>query len=183
MQEFTLSLAQELFQSTEDYPVDFDLAYKWLGYTRKDNALQTLKDNFEKNVDYILLPKEGNGESQGFGARPSDIYRLTVGCLKEMGMLAKTDKGKQIRRYFLECEKLAKQSYENGLDPEIENLKKQINILENKLLLQSMMFEKELTKKEPKIFFKSDPAKDVDRPDSIPTIILEFMEMLENDMK
>lgn len=42
------------------------------------------------------------------GGRPSHFYVLTVNCFKELGMLAKTRQGKQVRQYFLECERIAK---------------------------------------------------------------------------
>lgn len=34
---------------------------------------------------------------------------LTVECFKSLGMMAGTEKGKAIRKYFLECERIAKQ--------------------------------------------------------------------------
>lgn len=37
-----------------------------------------------------------------------DIH-LTANCLKEMGMMAGTEKGKEIRKYFLQCEKKLKE--------------------------------------------------------------------------
>lgn len=71
------------------------------------------------------------------GGRPSRLYMLTIDCFKEMGMLAKTEKGKEIRRYFLECEKLAKTQQPaitvemfNVLLTEVQRQNQQLEVLE-----------------------------------------------------
>jgi phage anti-repressor protein len=101
---FTIELARRLIHSDEQFPVDFDLAWQWLGYTRKDSALDTLKTNFVEGVEF-----SGTNRETPQGGRPSRLYSLTVNCFKELAMLAKTQKGKQVRQYFLECERIAKQ--------------------------------------------------------------------------
>jgi phage anti-repressor protein len=110
---FSIETAQSLFDSDEQYPVDFDFAWLWLGYTRKDTALDMLKNNFEENIDFIqtriFRQMEVNSTQQGSRGRVPDSYWLSVDCLKSMGMMAKTEKGKEVRKYFLQCEKLAKE--------------------------------------------------------------------------
>jgi hypothetical protein len=39
-------------QSIDPYPVDFDDAWQWVGYTRKDHALEMLNANFEEGTDF-----------------------------------------------------------------------------------------------------------------------------------
>ncbi len=101
--DFNIELAQELLESSDAFPVPLDRAWVWLGYSRKDKAVDTLKSYFEEGVDFST--ERGKSPT---GGRPSDSYHLTTNCLKEFGMIAKTEQGKLIRRYFLECEKLAK---------------------------------------------------------------------------
>jgi phage anti-repressor protein len=92
-------------RSTERYPVDFDQAWQWIGYTRKDNALHVLKENFEKNTDYHLLNnKEMVKRPQGGGPQPI-LYFLTIDCFKAFCMMAGTEKGKEVRKYYLQIEK------------------------------------------------------------------------------
>jgi phage anti-repressor protein len=47
---------------------------------------------------YSVLSKKGKG-------RPSMEYQLTLDMAKELSMIERNDKGKQARRYFIECEK------------------------------------------------------------------------------
>lgn len=100
---FSQDLALDLYSSKESHPIDFDDAWQWLGYARKDVALKALKSNFEEGVDFSTQKRKTPS-----GGRPSDYTSLTVDCLKAFGMMAGTSQGKQIRKYFLECERLVK---------------------------------------------------------------------------
>lgn len=102
--EFTKETAIQLLrmQETIDFPVDFDEAYQWLGYTRKDNAKDTfLELGFLEGVDFSSFSRKSSG------GRPAESFKLTVDCFKKWGMRAGTEKGDQIRLYFLECERIA----------------------------------------------------------------------------
>ncbi|MEH1808472.1 hypothetical protein [Nostoc sp.] len=117
--EFTLELAQQLHDSNQI--VDFEWAWQVLGYSTKGNAKRMLTGYFEQDFDYFVqLPEESpeslpyelfiiNDKNSKTG-RPAEKIYLTVECFKEMGMLSKSEEGKQIRKYFLECEAIAKQS-------------------------------------------------------------------------
>lgn len=59
---------------------------------------------FENGVDFILL-KNGEKVSK---SNPID-YALSLDCGKEISMLQRTEKGKQARQYFIQCEKAALQ--------------------------------------------------------------------------
>lgn len=50
--DFSIELAQDLLDSSEEFPVSLDDAWVWLGYSRKDKALDTLKSYFETGVDF-----------------------------------------------------------------------------------------------------------------------------------
>jgi phage anti-repressor protein len=107
MNDFSKDLALSLLESAEEYPVDFDDAWQWLGYATKQKAQKKLEQNFEEGSDYLT-----KGLKRSTGGRPGELILLTVDCFKSLGMTAGTEQGKQIRKYFLECEKIAKQKSE-----------------------------------------------------------------------
>lgn len=109
MNNFSKELAITLLDSDQEFPVDFDNAWQWLGYATKQKAEKKLKQNFEEGVDFNLnqtVKVQTEGARQV--SRPYTEIMLTVDCFKSLGMTAGTEQGKQIRKYFLECERIAK---------------------------------------------------------------------------
>ena len=106
----TKDLVQSFINSGDRFPVDFDNAWQWLGYSTKQKAKNRLIDNFESGIDYTINLKvkrvEGN---RGGGSVRYEEIRLTVDCFKELGMLAGTEQGKLVRKYYLECERIVKE--------------------------------------------------------------------------
>ena len=85
-------------QSGEAYPVDFDQAWQWIGYSRKDHAKTALLSSFADGVDF----SREFGKSSG--GRPSEEIRMSKNCFKQFCMMARTDKGREVRQYFIQCE-------------------------------------------------------------------------------
>ena len=101
--QLSLEVVRLLIESTEDFPVDLDDAWKWLEFKSKRTAKELLVDAFEEGLDFLRdLPK-------ATGGRPSEVFILTVDCFKSLGMMAGTPKGKEIRKYFLDCERQVKE--------------------------------------------------------------------------
>ncbi|EJQ3734187.1 antA/AntB antirepressor family protein [Escherichia coli] len=59
---------------------------------------------FVENQDYILVSPNREIKGRG-GDRRSKDYHLTLDTTKETAMVERNEKGRQIRRYFIECEK------------------------------------------------------------------------------
>ena len=94
---FSKELAQELIESGAEFPVDFELAWQWLGYSRKDVAARKLKQ-FKEGRDFRKLVEIS-------ATKPTQRFWLTIECFKSLGMMAQTEQGDKVRNYFLECEK------------------------------------------------------------------------------
>lgn len=92
------------YHPTNDYPIDLDDIYKVVGFANKGNAKRTLENNFTKAEDYkvVILPTEKNSH----GGRPIEMIKLNVDTFKNLCMLAKTDKGKKIRKYYIKLENI-----------------------------------------------------------------------------
>jgi phage anti-repressor protein len=103
--EFSHELALALVQSVDPFPIDFDDAWQWVGYSTKQKAKSKLTHHFEEGIDFLTKRLKTPQ-----GGRPSEQINLTIDCFKSFGMMAGTDKGKEIRRYFLECERIAKEA-------------------------------------------------------------------------
>lgn len=57
---------------------------------------------FIENDDYIIVTERTNG-------RPRKEYHITLDMGKELAMVERNEKGRQIRKYFIQCEKQAQQ--------------------------------------------------------------------------
>lgn len=75
------------------------------------------KYDLVENTDYVLLH---NSVEQISGTKHRIDYVLTIDAAKELSMVEGNDKGKQARRYFIECEKTLK---EKALSPVDEKMK------------------------------------------------------------
>jgi anti-repressor protein len=90
---------------------------------------------FELDSDYSLL-KIGEGS-----AHNKINYALTLDCAKEISMIQRSEKGKQARKYFIECEKIAKDMVEINPPKKLpqtysEALRELADVTEQKLMLE-----------------------------------------------
>lgn len=117
MTEFSLAIAQKLFTSKEQFPIDFGDAWKWLKYSREDSAKRFLLDNLENLIDFhINVERRENISSSHFGGKQvtyAEKVKLSIEGFKNWAMMSKTETGKQVRKYFLECEKIAEEKVNN----------------------------------------------------------------------
>lgn len=85
-----------------EFPIDFDDAYVWLQYGRRDNAIRALKARYTLHTDYRLvdapnlLPREGVAQK---GPAP-DKYYLTTDAFERFAMEARTEVGDLVRAFF-----------------------------------------------------------------------------------
>lgn len=67
---------------------------------------------FIQDEDYFVITERTNG-------RPRKEYHITLDMGKELGMVERNERGRQIRKYFIECERRASQPKQIAL-PEPE---------------------------------------------------------------
>ena len=82
------------------------------------------KYGFVENQDFEVFDNFINNPN---GGRPLKEYALTLDMAKELAMVEGNEKGKQARRYFIECERLAKQLINTQQQPVLP-LKNQLQL-------------------------------------------------------
>jgi phage anti-repressor protein len=104
--------------------INFDLVSKWLNI-RKDNLKKILINNFEEKFDYAIETIKKKHPNTNRISNYDEIL-ITPNCLKELCMISQTSKAKEVRKYFIEMEKLIKRYFETIK----EEMYKKIGLLE-----------------------------------------------------
>jgi len=90
------------YHSTNDFPINLEDVYKLIGFANKGNAMKTIKNNFNKDEDYKIIILRMEGQIQP-GYNKEDVL-LNVNTFKNLCMTAKTNKGNEIRKYYVKLE-------------------------------------------------------------------------------
>lgn len=105
--------------SESQFPIDFDSAWKWIGYSRKDNAKAALLGaGFTEGLDLLINQELGTLAVPV----PEEQIFLTTDCFKMWAMMAGTEKGRETRKYFLECERRLKAIVSQPAAPSLMDL-------------------------------------------------------------
>lgn len=106
----SLETVKLFVESTDEFPVNFDHAWKWIGYSSKQKAKDNLVRNFVRCVDFQINQMVVMAQNRTLGSgRTTEEIKLTVDCFKSFCMMAGTPKGREVRQHFLRCEKQLKQ--------------------------------------------------------------------------
>lgn len=136
------------YNSKKDFVIDFDTVWKWLGFTRKDNAKRLLEKYFVKDIDYkistedrkgLFLPTEENtkdkkdvlheSEQNSKTGRPTEQIFLSVNTFKKFCLKADTKKADEIHEYYINLEELLHET----TNDESDELRNQLQIKNNQL--------------------------------------------------
>ncbi len=104
--------------------INFDVVCKWL-VVLKENLKKILIKNFELNFDYSLKTIRKQHKDTKRTSTYDEIL-ITPNCMKELCMISQTAKAKEVRKYFIEMEKLIKRYFETIK----EEMYKKIGLLE-----------------------------------------------------
>jgi len=117
---------------------------------------QMFEYGFEEGNDYTLT-NLGEPDNQQFrNPNPKTDYGLTIECAKEICMIQRTDKGKQARTYFIECERKLKESLPKDLS------RKEILLLALEAEERAEKAQKLLDEAKPKVDFYDEVTESKD---------------------
>ncbi len=146
------------YNQRNDFVIDLDNIWKWMGYNQKFKAKFSLEKNFKLDIDYKILLCQPAQQKNVRGGHNKETILLTIRTFKLFCLKAGTEKAAQIHEYYIKMEEtlqevIQEESDELKLqlenkDKELENKDKE---LENK--------DKELENKD-KELEKKDKEKD-----------------------
>lgn len=142
--------------STNDYVIDLDNIWQWLGFKQKVNAKTLLEKHFKLDIDYkkLLLFQQkqdgaDNNDEKRHGGTNKETFLLNIKTFKYLCIKAGTNKASEIHEYFIKLEELLHEIVQE----ETDELKLQLQ--QTELALQQQQEENslmQLSRKVPTIY-------------------------------
>ena len=90
-----------------DYVIDLDNIWQWLGFGQKVNAKRLLEKNFSINKDYkLLLCQLAKQSSAPKGGHNKEVFMLNINTFKKFCLKSETKKADEIHDYFIKLEQI-----------------------------------------------------------------------------
>lgn len=131
------------YDTKNDFVIDLDNIWKWLGFSSKFNAKRLLENNFIINNDYKLLLQTEKQDDKMHGGHNKETIMLNIETFKKFCLKAGTKKADEVHDYFVKLENIMFEIFKE----ESEELKQQLMKLENvknKEMEEKITREKEL---------------------------------------
>src|SRR6476620_9988680 len=112
----------------DEFIIELDKVWKWVGFSRIDSAKRVLEKNFKINQDYKIA-LHNLVERKNEGGYNKETVLMTIDTFKNFCMIANTDKAKSIRNYYIKMEKLVTETFET----EMNEIRLQLQTTQNEL--------------------------------------------------
>jgi hypothetical protein len=89
MTDFNKELALSLVNSEDNFPIDFEEAWQWLGFSTKASAKRKL-NHFNEGIDFSTSRSKPSN-----GGRPIEVIYLSVACFERMRAYQESRKNKE----------------------------------------------------------------------------------------
>jgi len=137
------------YHQLDDFIVNLDNVWKFIGFSNKANAKRLLKHNFTENIDYkialircderknkeVFICSDENPKSNDLGGRPQETIMLNINTFKKLCLKANTENADKIHDYYIKLEMVYNELMKEQLEQKeklIEEQKKTIELLENR---------------------------------------------------
>ena len=101
-QLFISSFYCYLNYKSNDFVIDLDDIWRWLGYTKKDKGKDLLEKYFKVEQDFKRIFPDTREYSQA--GRPKEKIMLNIKTFKKMCLKANTSKANEIHEYYIKLE-------------------------------------------------------------------------------
>ena len=131
------------YHQTNDFVIDLDNIWIWLGFHAKQNAKILLEKCFIINKDYTLLIPQHKQSCDTKGGHNKQTFLLNIRTFKLFCIKAGTAKANEIHEYFIKLEDIMNQIVKEEcveLKEKIEN-QKIVNKLEKEILREKTLIE------------------------------------------
>jgi len=94
------------YDKSNDFVVDLDDVWHWLGFSQKIRAKETIEKNFKLDIDFksaFSEKKAENNVKKNGGQNIKKIF-LTIKCFKSLCLKAQTKKASEIHEYYIKLE-------------------------------------------------------------------------------
>jgi hypothetical protein len=150
------------YDTKNDFVVDLDNVWKWMGFSTKQKAEILLNTHFTNDIDYKLISTLNGGinsdinllnhqvKQKKSGGHNIKKIMMTIKCFKSLCLKAQTKKASEIHEYYLKMEEVLHEVIEEEgtelkqkmkeqkclLDQKIQELKQTPELERHKLLLR-----------------------------------------------
>ena len=133
------------YDTKNDFVIDLDNVWQWLGFGQKVNAKRVLEKNFIIDKDYkLLLCQLAKQDDKTHGGHNKETFMLNIDTFKKFCLKSGTKKADEIHDYFIKLENIMFEITKE----ESEELKKQLTQLED---VKNKEMEEKLIKQREKI--------------------------------
>jgi len=145
-QLFVASFYSYLNCNPEDFVIDLDDVWNWLGFGQKVKAKILLEKQFIIDKDYKMIAPDASGAKSGRGGHNKETILLTIKAFKLFCLKAGTKKADQIHEYYLKLE----ETLHEVVNEESSELRNQLEQLKNEMVIKETKakqeFDQTLTK-------------------------------------
>jgi len=120
------------YHPTNDFVIDLDDVWKWVGFSQKIKAKILLEGNFKINVDYIKsLYQPVKQKKHTKGGHNKEIFMLNIKTFKLFCIKAGTKKADEIHDYYMKMEEIIQDTINEETNELRLQLQQQNKIIEN----------------------------------------------------
>jgi len=120
----------------DDFVIDLDDIWSWMGYTKKDKGKDLLEKFFKIDKDYKrIFPDTRENSSIG---RPKEKIMLSIKTFKKMCLKANTSKSNEIHEYYIKLE----ETLHEIIDEESNELRMQLQMKDEQMQMKDDTIKK-----------------------------------------